>query len=558
MSASVSSRVVALLKPHAPALLVAAALAAVIAGCRGALVYLVREVLDTLLTAGDARAVWAIPVAVVVLFAVQGAARASRTWLTRRAAIRAEAGLRHRLFVHLLRRRPAAVSEDGLGDALSRLSHDAGTIRTAVGAVVTLVQRPLSALVLLGVAASMAPKLFLWSLVGLPVVAAVVTWTGRRTRESAADHAASLGQLEALARDLLAGLRTVQAYGAEPDAVARFDARNDEQVDAALRTTGYRVAGPPLVELAAAAGMAAVIAIGALQVQAGGLTAGGLVAFLVALGLLNEPLKGFAVAHGLWSEARGGLGRVFEALDRATGPADAADAQDLPRGAVTLELRDVHVDRGRGPILAGARLALRPGTVTVLAGPSGAGKSTLIDVIAGFCDHDGAVLWNGAADASFALSSRRSAIALVEQEPWLGAGTVADAIRLGRPDATDRNVLEAAMAAGLDPASGLLAAIPGGIDGRVGDGGGAVSGGERQRIALARALLRGAPVVLMDEPTANLDPATEEAFLATLRGALGRQAVLIATHRPGPIAIADAVFDLVDGRLIPRAVGAAS
>lgn len=555
---TVVQRIVGLLRPHAGVLAVAAVLAGVVAGCRGALVWLVREVLDQLLVAGDSRAVWALPIGVVALFAVQGGARAMRTWLTRRAAIQAEASLRHRLFVHLLGRRPAELAGEGVGDALSRLAHDAGTIRTAMGAVVTLVQRPLSALVLLAVAATMAPRLFGWALVGLPAVALVVTWTGRRTRVAAHEHARALGALEAMARDMLAGLRTLQAHGAEPSAADRFQDANHAQVTAALRTTGYRVAGPPLVELAAAVGMAAVIALGALEVRAGTLTAGGLVAFLVALGLLNEPLKGFAVAHGLWSEARGGLLRVFEALDRPIGPADGPFAVDLAPGPVTLQLTGISVDHGRGPVLRGVDLVLAPGTITVLRGASGAGKSTLIDAIAGFCDHGGVVRWNGTAATGLTLSSRRAAIALLEQDPWLGAGTVSDAIRLGRPDAPARDVLDAAERAGLAQDSGLLSRLRGGVEGRIGDGGGIVSGGERQRIALARALVRGAPVLLLDEPTAHLDPATESDFLRTLRAATERHTVLIASHRPALMEIADEAVLLKDGTLrslaIPGAV----
>ncbi len=546
---TVVQRILGLLRPHVGVLVVAAGLAALVAGCRGALVWLVREVLDQLLAVGDSRAVWALPIAVVVLFAIQGAARAARTWLTRRAAIRAEATLRHRLFVHLLGRRPAELTGEGVGDALSRLAHDAGKIRTAMGAVVTLVQRPLSALVLLGVAASMAPRLFGWALLGLPAVALVVTWTGRRTRTSAHQHAAALGRLEALARDLLAGLRTLQAQGAEGYASARFEVANAAQVTAALQTTAYRVVGPPLVELAAAVGMAVVIALGALEVRAGTLTAGGLVAFLVALGLLNEPLKGFAVAHGLWSEARGGLIRVFEALDRQTGPQDGPLAVDLSAGPVTLRLKAVTADHGRGPVLAGLDLVLRPGTITVLRGASGAGKSTLIDAIAGFCPHGGVVAWNDTPSTGLTRASRRGAIALLEQDPWLGAGTVSDAILLGRPEATRAEVLDAARRAGLALDVGLLARLPGGIDGQVGDGGGIVSGGERQRIALARALVRKAPLLLLDEPTAHLDPATETAFLDTLRAAVGSHTVLIASHRAAPLAIADHAFMLEGGTL---------
>ena len=535
-------RIAALLRPHAGALVVAGLLAGVISVCRGALVLLVQRVLDTLLAAGDARAAWLLPVAVVVLFAVQGASRLARTWLTRRAALRAEADLRGRLFAHLLGRDPAALQQDGLGDSLTRLGHDAGKVRTAVGAAVTVVQRPLSALAVAVAAVAVAPRLAIWAAVGVPIVAVVITWTGRRTRESSEEHHARLADLLAGARDALRGIRTVQAHGAERAAADSFERANEAQVRSALRTTFFKVAGPPAVELAAATGIALVIAIGAVQVQAGALTAGALVAFLVALGLLNEPLKGIAAAIALWQEARGGLRRVFDLLDRPTGPEDLPGAAPLNADRVRLELAGVVVVRGERPVLDGLDVAVSPGQVVVVQGPSGSGKSTLLDLVAGFVpSHQGSVRWNGEEASALTLASRRAHLALVDQEPWLGAGTIGDAIALGRAGATADEVAAAARSAGLDLD----------LDLRVGDGGRAVSGGERQRVALARALLRGAPVLLLDEPTASLDSDSETRFLETLDRLARDRTVLLVSHRPGPLAIADRAWTLDEGRLIP-------
>ena len=279
-----------LLRPHLPALVAAAGLAGVISLCRAGLVFLTREVLDGLLALGDSRAVGLLPALVVLLFAVQGAARIGRTWLTRRAALRAERVLRARLYRSFLNTRPARLQEQGVGDALARLTHDAGKVRTAVGAAVTAVQRPLSALALAISAVVLAPTLALWSAIGLPFVGGIIWWTGRQTRSASREQHRALGQLVGQARDGLEGIRTVQTYRAEETLAERFEVANDDEVTAGLRTSMYRMSGPPAVEMAAAMGIAVVIGIGAIQVQSGSLTAGALVAFLVALGLLTPQL----------------------------------------------------------------------------------------------------------------------------------------------------------------------------------------------------------------------------------------------------------------------------
>jgi len=341
-------------------------------------------------------------------------------------------------------------------------------------------------------------------------------------------------------------LRTIQAYGAEPSSQRSFNRVNDSEVAAGLRTSMFRLAGPPAVEFAAAIGVAGVLWAGTQQVLAGELTTGGLVAFLLALGLLSEPLKGLSVATGLWEEARGGLERVWHSL-KATHRAPllvTPPSSDELGDQVSITLQGVAVELNGEEILKSISLELNPGDRLVIQGQSGAGKSTLLDCTVGFVQvSSGEVLWNGQPALSWALSQRRSAVALVDQNPWLGIGTVADAIRIGRPGATDDEVLDAAQRAGLSLA----------LDRRVGDLGAPVSGGERQRIALARALIRDAAVLLLDEPCSQLDAESEQRFFAHLQTAAAGRAVLCISHRPAALAIATRVYDLVDGRLVARA-----
>jgi len=556
--------VAGLLRPYLGSLLLATLLAAVISGCRAGLVFITRDLLDQLLTEGSPYPLWVLPLGVVSLFGIQALARIVRTWLTRRSSLLAEQDLRSRLFTHFLATQPSRLQEGGLGDALSRLTHDAGKIRTAVGAAVTVLQRPLTALAVAAAAIVMAPKLAGWAAVGLPLVGLVIVVSGRLTREASRDQHARLGDLTAQARDALDGIRTIQAYGAESVSQDDFDAVNKAEIRAGLRTSVFRMAGPPAVEFSAALGVACVLWIGALQVQAGVLTTGALVAFLLALGLLSEPLKGLAVATGLWEEAKGGLERVHETLTLADPgapsgsplnspklhphqPAEAEEDErstDLPLAPpIQIQLRRLGVERGGVPVLSDIDLCLAAGDRVVIQGPSGAGKSTLLDCIAGFVTaSSGDILWNGHPDHSLSLAERRASMALVDQQPWLGIGTVGDAIRIGRNGASCEEVQQAAEAAGLTLA----------LDRPVGDGGLPVSGGERQRIALARALLRDAQILLLDEPCSQLDASSERLFFERLAAVAGDRAILCVTHRPAALAFATEVYDLSEGQLVLR------
>ena len=395
-------------------------------------------------------------------------------------------------------------------------------------------------------------SLSLCALILLPPVVLTIRWSSRRTHTEALAQLEALAELEAQARDGLDGLKTLQAHGAEDQAYRAYEEANQAQAGAALRATRYRIAGPPLVEITAAVALAAVVAVGAVRIASGALEPGSLVAFLLAIALLNEPLKGIAAAHSLWEEARAGLSRVFASLDRTIPSEDAAEAVELGPGPLNLELRDVTVDWGRGPVLDALNLRLEAGDRVVVQGASGCGKTTLLDLIAGFVQPvDGSLHWNGRPASHWTEASRRARCALVEQEPWLGRGTVSDAIALGAADAPEPAIARAAEAAGLPLDSGLLARLPGGLHGRIGDGGEAMSVGERRRLALARALYRRAPLLLLDEPTSGLDPVAERTFLSTLAALPTDRTMVLVSHRSAPLSVATRAFQLVHGRLLP-------
>jgi ATP-binding cassette subfamily C protein CydD len=210
-----------------------------------------------------------------------------------------------------------------------------------------------------------------------------------------------------------------------------------------------------------------------------------------------------------------------------------------------VRLRDVTVRRAGAEVLAGLSLDLPPGSRTALVGPSGVGKSTVLRVLLGFLTPDGGdVLVDGVPLTAYDPQSWRQLIAYVPERPWLSPGSVAANVRLGRPDATDSDVQRALRQAGL---ADVVDALPDGMQTPLGEDGARLSGGERLRIALARAFLKDAPILLLDEPTAQLDEDTEARLLAVLAELAVGRTVLTVTHRSAPLALHDRVFALADG-----------
>jgi ABC-type multidrug transport system fused ATPase/permease subunit len=520
------------------------ALAALLPAVEAAEIWLFKHVVDDVLVPADLGPLVALGAAMISL-AILGAALSfgdeyASTWIGERFTL----DLRSRLLSHLHRLEPDALDRRRHGDVLARVTGDLHAIETLLlSALAEAVQALARLLFFAGALFLLSWKLALASLIVLPALWWAARYFGRLARRAARERRRRSGSVGAVLEEALANSALVQAANAQEREQARLRRENEGAIAAEL--AGTRVAGlfAPVVDLVELAGGLLIIALGTWALASGDLTLGGLLAFLAYLSQLYRPLRDLSRLYTQVFEATAGAERVIELLDTAPRVQErpAAIAPDGVRGR--LELRDVHATYPGGQVvLDGVDLVVAPGRTVALLGVSGSGKSTVAKLAVRFLDPDaGSVHLDGHDVRDLTLASLRRNVALLLQDAPLFDGSVAQNVAYGRPAATDDQIRDALAAAGLERE--LEPATP------VGQRGRAISGGQRRRVALARALLQDAPVLVLDEPTAGLDPVAAESLLDTVRERTRDRATLLITHDRALAAMADEVVVLTDGRV---------
>jgi subfamily B ATP-binding cassette protein MsbA len=455
--------------------------------------------------------------------------------------------LRRRLYSQLLTLPPKWFERRHSGELLSRFTADVAAVEFSMGqALSSWAKDTLQVLGLLAVCASIDGRLFLLTFVVLPGMAIPVSRFAKSARRAATKSQASLGALSELLTEQLQALPVVQAFGLEGQATARFDAEQARYLSVMKRSLFIRGAFTPTTEFLGIVGVALALVAGVQAVAHEPVLAAKLVSFLASALLLYQPVKAIS---GTFSQVAQGLGaaeRLFEVLDAEVPPDVGAEAGPL---TATLELEGLTLDYGDGRLaLAGVDLTITAGERVALVGASGAGKSSLLSVLLGFVSPTaGALRWNGQAFTSLTRRSLRHQVGWVPQEPVLLSGPVRDAVRLGRPEASDEAVWLALSRA---HAADFVRALPKGLDEDVGERGGRLSGGQRQRLAIARAFLLEPSLLILDEPTSALDAATEAEVQAGLEALMTGRTTLVVAHRLSTVQHADRIVVLDHGRVV--------
>ena len=516
-----------------------------------------RYAVDAGITAQSSQALRTAVLIGLGIVAVGWAVVAAQTVVTARAGESLLYLLRVRSYAHLQRLGLDYYERELSGRIMTRMTTDVDALSTFLQT--GLAQAVVSLLTVGGVAVALLitdPELAMVALAVLPVLVAATLWFRARSSRAYAEARERVATVNADLQENVTGVRVAQAFTREQRSAADFADRSLAYRGSRLRAQRYIATFFPFVALLSDLATAAVLGVGAARVAGGELTPGVLTAFLLYLGLFFAPVQQLSQVFDGYQQARIGLRRIAELLRTPTTvPDDGTEGALRLRGDV--ELRDVGFSYtgAEKPALAGVSLRVAAGETVALVGATGAGKSTLVKLLARFYDAgSGDVLVDGVDVRRYRLADYRHRLGVVPQEPHLFTGDVADNIAYGRPDAALEEIEAAARAVG---ALDLVRGLPGGFRHPVGERGQGLSAGQRQLVALARAELVAPDLLLFDEATAALDPATEAAVLAAGDRVTSRRTAFVVAHRLGTAARADRIVVLHHGHIVEEGSPAA-
>jgi subfamily B ATP-binding cassette protein MsbA len=460
--------------------------------------------------------------------------------------------LRRTLYHHIQRLSLAEHDEARSGDLITRVTSDIEAVQDFINsALLGMLVNVMTLVGMIGVMFYLNWRFTLIALSVSPVLFLVVYSFTRRIKKASRAVRKKEGELLSIVSEVLTSIRVVQAFAREDYEQERFESKSLANVEAGLQARSIKATLAPIVEVIVAVGTCLVLGYGARLALAGDLSAGVLIVFLLYLGKMYKPMRDLSKMTDTVSKAIVGYERIQEVLDIESRVRDMPGARPAPKlkGRITFDHVSFSYDDGK-QVLNDVSFTIEAGQVAAIVGPSGTGKTTLVSLIPRFYDPaGGSVTIDGTDVRRYRLKSVRDQISFVLQDTLLFRATIWENIAYGRPDASPAAIRRAAELAN---ASEFIDAMPDGYDTMVGERGMTLSGGQRQRIAIARAIVRDTPILILDEPTAGLDAGSEQSVIGALDTLMkGRTSVVIA-HHLGTIQHADVIFVINDSALVEQ------
>jgi ATP-binding cassette, subfamily B, bacterial len=531
-------------------LALSALLVVLVPAIQAAEIWMFKLAIDDVLVPRDLGPLAGIACAYLALAVLEGAVSFAGDYLTTLIGETFLLDLRTSVFEHLQRLSLEFFDRRSVGDLVSRLTGDVATIEAFVLSGVT---RVLAYIVQVGIFAGLLFylrwELALVALVVAPLAWAAMRYFSRRIKDASRAKRRRLGSLSSAIEESLGGIQVVQAYNRQEHEVARFRRESLGSASAELASTRLKALFSPLVDLLKVSGLLAVIAIGTLELERGRLTLGGLMVFLTYLTRLYSPIHGLSRFGNSIFAASAGAERIVELLDERPTVTERPHARPISaKGVVEFDGVSFRYPGRPDDTLVDVSFRLEPGETLAVVGPSGAGKSTIAKLMLRFYDPSrGTVRLDGVDLRELQLDSLRDNVALLLQDAPVFDGSIRENIVYGRPDADQDAVVRAAVQA---DAHDFVTALPDGYDTWIGQRGRRLSGGERQRIAIARAMIRDAAVLLLDEPTTGLDARSARRVVDPLRRLMSGRTTIVITHNLALVKGATSILVLDHGQVV--------
>ena len=513
------------------------------------LAFLVKPALDEIFINKNGKMLIWIPLAVMILYLLKGACNYGQTILMSFIGQRIIADLRNSLYWQIQRQSLAFFTKHPTGMLMSRITNDVSYIQGAVSDAVTSLLRDSSTLIFLVFVVFYRDwQLAIIGMLVFPVTIFPIAKFGEKMRQVATRAQATMGSLNTLLQETIAGARIVKAFGREDYENQRFAQKNEHLFKLTLKSVAVSALTSPVMEFLGGIGIGAIVFYGGSQVIKGNSTPGTFFSFLTAIIMLYEPIKRLTNVNNTIQQGIAGAERVFSIIDQAPEIMNKAGAVVLPKITTGIEINNVTFCYEMAPVLKNINLKIRSGEVIAFAGMSGGGKTTLVNLIPRFYDvTEGQILIDGHDVRDVTIESLREQIAIVTQQTILFNDSVRSNIAYGDIDKSEEDIIRAAETAN---AHNFIMQLPLGYDTVIGEQGMKLSGGEKQRISIARALLKDAPILILDEATSSLDTESEIEVQEALENLMKGRTTLVIAHRLSTIRNADRIVVIVSGEIV--------
>jgi subfamily B ATP-binding cassette protein MsbA len=543
-------RLLTYLKPHKWRMAAAIVAMLGVSAITALLAYLVKPVLDDVFFARRESMLYLLPPLVVILYLIKGFLSYTHNYQMSYIGNATVTRLRDELFTSIQGQPLSFFDGEATGVLMSRLTYDVNLLQDAVTRVVTsFFKDSFTVIGLTAVIFYREWRLALMAMVVFPLAVLIIVQLGKRMRRISHKTQVANAHLYTVLQESLIGQRIVKAFAREDFEELRFSKANWDYFRIRMKLNATRELSPPIMEILGSLGMAGIIFYGGYAVIRGTSTPGTFFSFLAALLMLYQPIKSLSAVQNIVQEGLAAAVRVFGLMDRESEIKDAPKAAILPSLAQEIYYVVVHFAYdGRQNILHNINFTVHRGEVVALVGPSGAGKSTLLNLLPRFYDvTTGHIRIDGHDLRDVTLASLRDQIGVVTQQTILFNDTVRHNVAYGRLSASEDDILGALKAA---HAYDFVMALPEGLDTLIGEQGVRLSGGERQRLAIARALLKDPPILILDEATSSLDSESEREVQQALDRLIVGRTTLVIAHRLSTVRNADRIIALEDGRIM--------